>query len=209
MRDAGASAPVVLWVEPSWELGDLEAARSMADALGAVVRGDVAMRATAWTAIARRLAEGTAPEDGPDVLANLVGAGFLRAEPVEAEGEEPVLGTYPGPGARVLLVSGTGAELAVEDPVVGATTALVREQVPTVVGEVYSDGEDTPERGTTVEPIRGDEELASDVSTVDDLDLVVGRATVVLALEDLASGVVGHYGYGVGADRSIPGWTPP
>ena len=48
-----------------------------------------------------------------------------------------------------------------------------------------------------MQPIR-DSELASTVSTVDDLDLVEGPTTTVLALSDLflVPPVVGHYGYG-------------
>ncbi len=62
---------------------------------------------------------------------------------------------------------------------------------------------DGPDRADAVQPIR-DNELATSVSTVDDLDLAEGPTTVVLALADLfvlppAEPVVGHYGYGPNA----------
>jgi len=37
--------------------------------------------------------------------------------------------------------------------------------------------------------------------------LVEGQVTAVLALADLTRGVVGKYGYGAGADKSLP--DPP
>ena len=42
---------------------------------------------------------------------------------------------------------------------------------------------------------------------MDDLELFEGRAAVVLAVEDLARGVVGHYGLGEDAQRLLP--APP
>ena len=48
--------------------------------------------------------------------------------------------------------------------------------------------------------MRTSDALAAIVSTVDDLDLVQGRVAAVLALQELADGVVGHYGYG---ERSV------
>jgi hypothetical protein len=61
-----------------------------------------------------------------------------------------------------------------------------------------------PERGTWLAPIRGDEQLSAVVSTVDDVDLVQGRVAATLALADLVGGVVGSYGYGLGATSAVP-----
>jgi len=49
-----------------------------------------------------------------------------------------------------------------------------------VVASVWTDVTDGPARADAVQPIR-DNELATTVSTVDDLDLVEGPTTVVLA----------------------------
>ena len=62
-------------------------------------------------------------------------------------------------------------------------------------------------RTVFVGPIRDDDALSDRVSTVDDLESFAGWAGVVLALEDLASGQLGHYGVGDGADRLLP--APP
>jgi hypothetical protein len=47
------------------------------------------------------------------------------------------------------------------------------------------------------------------VSTVDDLDLTEGHVSAVLALADLGRNVVGQYGFGAGAQKSIPAWSSP
>ena len=64
---------------------------------------------------------------------------------------------------------------------------------------------DDPERtrNAVVGPIRSDEPLKKNVSTVDDLESFDGLAAVVLAVEDLDNDVHGHYGVGDGA-TSLP-----
>ena len=42
------------------------------------------------------------------------------------------------------------------------------------------------------------------MSTLDDGELVQGQVTAVIALEQLAAGTVGHYGYGQGAQSPLP-----
>ena len=81
-----------------------------------------------------------------------------------------------------------------------------------MVASVWSEVTDGPDRAEAVQPIR-DDELATSVSTVDDLDLAEGPTTVVLALSDLfvlppTRPVVGHYGYGPNANRCRPR-SPP
>ena len=68
---------------------------------------------------------------------------------------------------------------------------------------------DGPDRADAVQPIRDDNELATTVSTVDDLDLAEGPTTAVLALSDLflPKPIVGHYGYGPNA-TPLPDPTP-
>lgn len=46
--------------------------------------------------------------------------------------------------------------------------------------------------------------LAEGVSTVDDPDLPMGRAAIVLALDEQLDGGSGHYGIGSGADAPVP-----
>jgi hypothetical protein len=77
------------------------------------------------------------------------------------------------------------------------------------VAEAWQDDEDGPARGTVAGVVRGEDDLSDAVSTVDDLDLVQGRVATTLALADLRAGVRGHYGYGPGADRPVPGRPAP
>jgi hypothetical protein len=108
----------------------------------------------------------------------------------------------------VLVVTGTNSDLSGIDTVVPLVRGLVAVNAPSVVGEVYDshDGASpVPERGASVAPIRGDSTLQQDVSTVDDLELAQGQVSVVIALEQLAGGTVGHYGYGRSAsDGPLP-----
>ncbi len=62
------------------------------------------------------------------------------------------------------------------------------------------------EEGDRQETIADDQSLAPAVSTADDADLTEGRLAAVLALSDLGRSVVGHYGFGAGADRMLPEW---
>jgi hypothetical protein len=52
--------------------------------------------------------------------------------------------------------------------------------------------------------LRADENVRSNLSTVDDLETFAGRVAVVLALEQLGSGQFGHYGVGDGSDSLVP-----
>ncbi len=70
------------------------------------------------------------------------------------------------------------------------------------MGEVDPDG--TTNRGTWIAPIRNDDQLKTQVSTIDDVDLVQGRVASTLALAVLARGVVGAFGIGAGAQSTVP-----
>jgi hypothetical protein len=67
---------------------------------------------------------------------------------------------------------------------------------------------------TSTEPVgvlgavRSDKTTAAVVSTVDDVDLPMGRVALVLALAEQLSGRSGQYGTGVGADAVLPAPTP-
>jgi hypothetical protein len=89
------------------------------------------------------------------------------------------------------------------------TNALVANRVRVVVGEVFDERDGGPDRGSMLAPIRKNDDLTRSVSTVDDLDLTEGRIAAVLALSDLGRNVVGQYGFGAGAEKSLPAWSIP
>ena len=99
----------------------------------------------------------------------------------------------------MVLVVGNGGSVDPALVTLPAAKALHAADVPLVVASVWEEVTNGPARADAVQPIR-DDELAKTVSTVDDLDLAEGPATVVLALSDLflPKPVVGHYGYGDG-----------
>ena len=206
---AGAAAPGVLWLEEKWLLEDDESLQQLADVLGAPPSDDdAALRDAALVALAERLAAGTAPL-GTDLLVSLVDAGFVAFEPVgEQSGDDFALGGYPAADARVLLVDGSESKTEMNGMVEPAVRAFVGADLPLVVGEVFREQEDGPDRGSRLGAVRDDDELRQLVSTVDDLELTEGRVTAVLALADLGRGVVGQYGFGDGADRDLPEASP-
>lgn len=214
LRAADAVAPGIIWLEESWALKGDDAGR-MADALGESNGRRATVAAAAWTALAERLAAGQAGSiegldaaggeadaaTSADLLATLSEAGFLQIETV---GQEPIeLAGFPGRGARVVLLTGTGAAITRGELVRLGARSLEAAGVPTVVGEIYGSGDTA--RGSTLEPVRAND-LATSVSTVDDVEIPEGRMAVVLAVDDLGHDppVTGDYGYGDGAQSPLP-----
>jgi hypothetical protein len=198
-QQADATATGTLWLEDKWALSDDNAVKDLQTALGSFTKNKASLRTEGLQQLAQRLG---APDEGAageqDLLVVLQDAGFLGYDSV---GDSTVT-DFPGRGAGIVLVVGNGGSVDPASVVVPTAKALHAADVPLVVASVWEDVTDGPDRAAAVQPIR-DNELAATVSTVDDLDLVEGPTTVVLALSDLFlfPPVVGHYGYG-------PGVTP-
>lgn len=208
LRESGASAPGVLWLENAWNLGgDGKSADALRSAVGSSARTDKTLRADAVEALADRLGQGVVPPGGSDVLDELTKAGFVTFEGVDDPGKDFVAARYPGAGARALLLGGAATTVTARDLPRDLARALVAAKALTAVGEVFRAGEEGPERGTWLGAIRDDQSLAAAISTIDDIDLTEGRVAAAVALADLGRGVTGRYGYGVGAERALP--TPP
>ncbi len=206
LQEAGADVPGVLWLTDKWRLDNPDDLAKLQDAAN-VSGNNATARAAALQLLARRLVQPqtTARRKTPDVLEPLRRAGFLEF----TDGDRSALARFPRRAARVLMVTGTNSDLNGTDTVVPFVSALVAANAPAVVGEVYDDHDGAspaPERGASVAPIRGDSTLQQDVSTVDDLELAQGQVSAVIALEQLAGGTVGHYGYG---QRASDGPLPP
>ncbi len=210
MRAAGAIAPGILWLEDSWKLSadkDLSALHTATGTTGT----DAATRAAALEALAHRLAEPPPPtrahaKKEPDLVDTLRSAGFLDF----TDGNSSSLATFPTRAARVLVVTGTDSDLLGSGTPTVFVQSLVTVHVPTVVAEVFDDHNQTPPpsaRGSSLGAIRSDDALTKAVSTLDDGETLAGQTTAVLALEQIAGGVVGQYGYGQGARRPMP--PPP
>jgi hypothetical protein len=210
LRSAGAIAPGILWLEDSWKLSAGKDLTTLQAATG-TTGTNAATRAAALEALARRLAQPppatrAGKKKAPDLIDTLRSAGFLDF----TDGNSSALATFPARAARVLAVTGTDSDLLVSGTPTVLVQSLVSTHVPTVVAEVYDDHNQTPPvpvRGSSLGAIRGDAGLSKTVSTLDDGEMLAGQTAAVLALEQIAGGVVGQYGYGQGARRPMP--PPP
>jgi len=154
----------------------------------------------------------------PVLTSDLVGAldeaGWVRVQTIDPGESDPVVDVDEAPdGLAVVLVSSPGSEIDTDGTDMAAIARqLVNADVATVATEVWVDtvdGDEESPRGSQVLAIRNDPELSTRVATVDDADLVQGQVGIVLALADLIDGVVGHYGYGEGAERVLPPFLGP
>jgi hypothetical protein len=227
LRSAGADVPAVLWLDDSWQLDTDQRKSDLQSALG--VTGDAnVMRDRAFDRLARRLAR--APRPAPsststtrsistttgssspttttapapvDVLTALDAAGFLSV----TDGNASEFADFPGRLGHVLVITGDNSHFAGAGMTSAFAHALTRAGVPAVVAAIYDEGSDpkkAPDRGAALAPVLDDRVLSKAVSTVDDLELEQGRVATTLVLEVVASGAIGHYGYGSDASAPLP-----
>ncbi|CAN5286194.1 copper transporter [soil metagenome] len=211
LAQAGAVAPGVLWFESKWSLSAEADRIQLADALSLTTTTPDGERAAAWRAVVDELV--SPPSDSPpppSALATLIDMGFLTFQAVGST-DDTVTGLV-GTGPRVLYVSRERSDVAVDDLVTRMTEILVANNVLTVVAEVGPDDTDAErltEPDTVTEQVRSIPRLRAAVATVDHARLEQGKVASVLALSELSTGVVGHYGYAASADRVIPEWVSP
>ncbi|HUF31856.1 MAG TPA: copper transporter [Acidimicrobiales bacterium] len=156
------------------------------------------------------------PPPGGSLLDELVATGFAEIDlGAEVAADEALV----RPGTRVVVLSGVAA--MVDDEVLGRRLALElvvtgRAEPPMGVVAVEpaaptpeeDEPDDEVEEGEAfVEGLRAAGNLATRLSTVDNLDEFSGRLATILALEDLGLGVTGHYGTRPDATRLFP--APP
>jgi Copper transport outer membrane protein, MctB len=205
LRGAGATVPGVLWLESAWNLTDGgKSANALRSALGSTTKTDKALREEGIAALSRRLTRGAAVPGESDVLDALAKAGFVTLEGV-GDGDVSAA-TFPGTGSRALLLGGPESDIVARTTMAEMAQALVTASTLTAVGEV--DPESPANRGLWLAPIRNDDELSAQVSTIDNVDLVEGRVASALAISALTRGVVGSYGFGAGADSTVPLLAP-
>ena len=203
-RRSGASAPGILWIEERWSLPDIEDREAMATALQIDATRRATLRDRGWRALIQRL--DTGPALASDLLSALTDADFIAFEGL---GDEVALSDVGGVGTNVVFVVGTDGVIGARQTLLPAAQAAVEIAMPLASAEVYRGVEGGGVRGSQVGVIRGDETLAGEVPTVDDLDLPAGSAIALLTLADLLRGVVGHYGLGEGATTAVPEWWQP
>jgi len=143
----------------------------------------------------------------PAVLARLREAGFVDYE--LPEGVDGDIVQLPSSGLRIVVVDGPDASVdgsQVLQPVLTDLTEDGPAAVVAVQPQVLPDDREEDPPPLLVQLVRGDDALSERVSTVDNLNMVSGRMSTVLATVDAAPGgpVIGHYGTGSGASRLTP-----
>ena len=204
-QQADATATGTLWLEGKWVLSDADSVKALQNALGTTTKNKTSLRNEGLQQLAQRLGNSRSRTEGEqDLLVVLQQAGFLGYDSVN----NSTITNFPGVAAGIVLVVGNGGSVDPALVTVPSAKALHAADVPLVVASVWKQVSGGPERAAAVQPIRASE-LATTVSTVDDLDLVEGPTTVVLAMSDLflPKPVVGHYGYGPNASP-LPDPTP-
>jgi Copper transport outer membrane protein, MctB len=234
LRAAGADVPAIIWFDDSWQLDTDSRVQSLQSTLGltgsATETRDAALdllasrlvkippiRTTptsttrprsstsvgATTSTRPAVTSTTQPAVTVDAFAELEDAGFLSV----TDGERSALNSFPIRESMVLVITGDDSHFLGRDLTASFARALVRAKEPALVAAVYDAGGDpanAPERGAAIAPVLDDRVLSRAVSTVDDLEQTEGRIAAVLALENVAGGNVGHYGYGTGASSPLP-----
>jgi hypothetical protein len=195
----GAELVATLSARPSLMSEDAETRAMLGEIVGVPADDEAsAMAEAAAGAIAERLADGNdgaAPED--DLLSRLLSAGFL-----DTTGSEATLEQIGGAGQIVVVLGGGPSETPTLPPEVFAVPLvgdLSAFGVPVAAGESVT----TPAPVSFVAGVRADG--ADGAVTVDDLDLSMGGAALVLGVDRLlATGVGGDYGIKDGAEPLPP-----
>lgn len=206
MREAGADVPGIVWLEPGLALQTDEERQALADAFGFEAGDAALLQARLW----RRLSADD-PADAGDALALLVEAGLAEVDTAGGEAVEP--SSLRLSSGTVVLVTGNESAISpTGEQVARAAGVLTEASVAVMAGEVFepptsADEEGAQRRGESLQPIVDDPLLSQTVSTDDALDLLRGRTSAVLVLDELAAGRVSHVGYGAGADGPVP--PPP
>jgi hypothetical protein len=150
---------------------------------------------------------GTAAPAEPAVLSRLHEAGFIDYRMPEGVDGDVVM--LPSSGLRIVIVDGPGAAIPASQ-LLQPVLANLAEEGPTPVVAVQPQlrAQDRTDDATPllVSLVRGDDQLKERLSTIDDIDRAIGRASLVLTTEDAEPGgpVIGHYGTGDGASRELP-----
>jgi hypothetical protein len=141
----------------------------------------------------------------------LIVAGFIEVEAPDGTAADDI-DILPGTRVVLAVAEGTGvADGELMERVAGDMIEPGRPSptlpVVAVTGAELDPGEERAEVAV-IERFRTEAPLADEVSTVDNIDLVMGRLAAVLALDDLGEDRTGHYGMADGAAGLLPPPVP-
>jgi hypothetical protein len=213
LDDAGADTVAVLSVTDQVAAGDEATRARLADVLGLSPSTEAsALQAAAADQLAARLADGASRSEDPSVTTDVLDE-FLTANPpfvVSPSGSPPLsrsdLEGIGGHAQVIVVVAGHRGESVIEPDafMVPLVEGLVRR------GANVAAGESSSTEHPFVGPLRSDGAIpdGTQMVTVDDLDIPMGGAALVLGLERLLSaGEGGDYGIRSDATGPIPPLT--
>jgi len=106
------------------------------------------------------------------------------------------------PGTRTVLVSGAGAQVADDQLAIPLAQTMAEQGAAAIAAE---SGQDTRGgRSVFVGLLRNNNDVSGRITTVDNLESLVGQVAVVLAIGDLGAPRYGHFGVGPDAQRLLP-----
>jgi len=207
-----ASVPGVVWLEKKWGLDNANDTTQLATIVKSQSTSRAAVRDAAAKALANRLSSGPGTGTRPDLLDELSDAKFISLQSVDdLHFDAATLDGRPASGSsrlEYLVIGGTNATLPADRGTVPLTRALVTDSASVIAVDDWQKVDGGRGRGAGLADILGDEQLQSAVATFDALDRPDGPLTAVLVLGDRGQGVIGHYGYGSGANLQVPKWWP-
>ena len=201
---AGALVQGSVWFTGRWALESDDDIQRLAELTGVAptIRPDDLRRlaidrlVTTWTAGA--LAE---------IVVPLRDDGFIEFDP--PPGQDTTLEGVAMTGAAVTVVAGEESEVDNRDLGLPLVTELAEAGLDVLVAQrapkELQEGEEAPPAGLAL-VVRG-EDIAGEVSSIDNLDDYRGRIGAVLVVNELRQGRTGHYGTADGAQRLLP--EPP
>jgi hypothetical protein len=147
-----------------------------------------------------------------DLLELLNTGGFVGYERLDPSGDDttttellPAQPVEPAPELRFVLISDDGVEVPNDDLAVPLLEELARGGERLVLAaEPGEADEEGVFRAEFVSELRTRQSLAGLISTIDNVGTFIGRTAAVLAVADLGSGRLGHYGRGRGAETLVP-----
>jgi hypothetical protein len=203
LGEAGASVRGVLTIDDSWTLADADQRSALADVVD--LDAGEPIESIQGRAASLLVADLASPvevvDDGTGALDEIADLGLVDFEVMD----DVVVPRQAG--VLFVVVSGPDSDLPDSDHTTPFALSAVEAGGGVVLTEVWAEHDGGPDRADSLAGVLGDPDLSSQISTVDDLDLVFGPTTVVLTLVGTAAGDVGHYGVGDGADAAAP--LPP
>lgn len=199
---AGATATTTITFTEEWTLASLAKREELALVLRSTLQDPGELIAEAGRMLGVRVGEAAAQRDraSPGVqqrltvfIEELDESGFVTVNTSAEENLVP-------PGASFLILGGGEDELrwSAATLITSLGNELASRNVAALVGETSRSQWDL------VQQLR-DSTVAAAISTVDHADTPEGRIAVVLGLDRMQFGIVGHYGTSSGASSLLPG----